>query len=96
MPLPLAPIAGIAARYGAVALVAYVASRRINRSQTRQSTEDTLDCVNEGIAANRPTDRQQVNASARWRRIVRLGRTGPGIEIDATVLGRLKFRKIAT
>lgn len=96
MPLPLAPIAGIAARYGAVALVAYVATRRLNRSQTRQATEDALDRVDEGISANRPTDRQQINASARWRRIIRLGSTGQGIEIDATVLGRLKFRKIPT
>lgn len=96
MPLPLAPIAGVAARYGAVALVAYVATRRINRSQTLQPTEDALDRVGEGIAANRPQDRQQVNASARWRRIVRLGSTGSGFEIDATVLGRVKFRKVPT
>jgi hypothetical protein len=96
MPLPLAPIAGIAARYGAVALVAYAVTRRMNRLQSLQSTEDALDRVDEGLAANRPTDRQQINAAARWRRIVRLGANGPGIEIDATVLGRLKFRKIPT
>ncbi|MFT4716456.1 MAG: hypothetical protein ACI861_002282 [Paracoccaceae bacterium] len=96
MPLPLAPIAGIAARYGAVALIAYAATRRMNRSQTVQSTEDALDLVDEGLGVNRPKDRQQINASARWRRIVRLGSAGPGIEIDMTALGRLKFRKIKT
>lgn len=94
MAIPLAPIAATAARYGAVALIAYVATRRLERSQTHQKTEDALDRVPEGLAANRPKDRQQINASGRWRRIIRWGKTGPGLEMDATVLGRLKFRKI--
>jgi len=94
MALPLAPIAAVAVRYGAVALVAYAATRRLSRSQTRQDTEDALDNVADGLAVNRPKDRKQFNAEARWRRIVRLGVAGPGIEIDATALGRLKFRKV--
>jgi hypothetical protein len=94
MPLPLAPIAGVAARYGAVALVAYAASRRINRSPTLQANEDALDTVDEGLSAHRPRDRQQVNGAVRWRRIVRLGANGPGMEIDITALGRIKFRKV--
>ena len=94
MPLPLAPIAGIAARYGTIALLAYVATRRIGRSQTLQSSEDALDRVAEGIAVNRPMDRQQMNAEGRWRRIIRFSSLGPALEIDAAVLGRLKFRKI--
>ena len=94
MALPLAPIAVTAARYGAVALVAYAASRRIQTAQTRQETEDALDRVSEGLAANRPKDRQQLNAEARWRRIIRIGANGPGVEIDMTALGRVKFRKV--
>jgi hypothetical protein len=94
MPLPLAPIAATAARYGAVALVAYAATRRIERAQTRQETEDALDRVDEGLAANRPQDRSQINAQGRFRRIVRLTIGGPGLEIDMTALARLKFRKI--
>ncbi|MCA8868644.1 MAG: hypothetical protein KDA67_08345 [Rhodobacteraceae bacterium] len=94
MALPLAPIAVMALRYGSVALVAYAATRRIGHSQTRQSTEDALDEVAEGLAAHRPQDRSQINAEARWRRIIRLGTGGPGLEIDAAALGRVKFRKI--
>jgi hypothetical protein len=94
MPLPLAPIAGIAARYGAVALVAYAASRRISRSPILQANEDALDQVPEGLAANRPSDREQVNGSFRWRRVVRAGASGLGLEIDITALGRIKFRKV--
>ena len=94
MALPIAPIAITAARYGTVAAVAYLASRRISRLQTRQETEDALDRVEEGLSANRPTDRQQVNGSARFRRIIRIGRRGPGVEIDIVGLGRVKFRRV--
>lgn len=94
MPLPLAPIAVVALRYGTVALAAYALSRKIGTSTTRQGTEDALDGVDEGLAAHRPTDRPQVNAQGRFRRVIRWGANGPGIEFDATALGRLKFRKI--
>ena len=94
MALPLAPIAVTALRYGSFALIAYAATRRIGQSQTRQGAEDALDEVAEGLAAHRPADRSQVNAEGRWRRIIRVGANGPGIEIDATALGRVKFRKI--
>jgi hypothetical protein len=94
MPLPIAPIASVAVRYGAVALIAYAASRRIQQSQTSQQAEDALDRVDEGLAGHRPKDREQLNGSARCRRVVRLGQNGPGIEIDATALGRVKFRRV--
>lgn len=94
MALPLAPIAGIAVRYGTVALLAYAASRRVHRSQTRQETEDALDRVPEGLGVNRPRDRKQVNAEGRFHRTIRFGDNGPGIEIDATALGRVKIRKV--
>jgi hypothetical protein len=94
MALPLAPVAVVALRYGTVALAAYAISRRMERSSTSQASEDALDRVDEGLAGHRPRDRQQVNAQARWRRTIRLGRAGPGLEIDATALGRIKFRKV--
>lgn len=94
MALPLAPIAGVALRYGAVALAAYALSRKIGMSQTDQRSEDALDRVPEGVNAHRPRDRDQMNASARFRRVVRLGVDGRGVEIDATALGRIRFRKI--
>ena len=94
MAIPLAPIAFTAARYGAVALAAYAVTRRLERGHIKQATEDALDDVAEGIAAHRPKDRQQVNGSVRFKRSVRLGANGLGIEIDMVSLGRIKFRKI--
>ncbi|MCB1366678.1 MAG: hypothetical protein KDK00_02845 [Rhodobacteraceae bacterium] len=94
MALPLAPVAAVALRYGAVALVAYAASRRVHTATIRQDGEDALDAVPEGVGAARPRDRSQVNAEARWRRIIRLGASGPGLEIDASALGRVTFRRV--
>jgi hypothetical protein len=37
---------------------------------------------------------EQMNATGRLRRIIRLGSSGPGLEIDATALGRLRLRKV--
>ena len=72
MAIPLAPIAVVALRYGAVAITAYAVSRKISQSQTNQRTEDALDDVEEGVSAHRAKDREQINASARYRRVVRL------------------------
>lgn len=94
MPLPLAPIAAIAVRYGTVALIAYAVTRRLERAETHQANEDALDRIDEGLGVHRPTDRQQINAQGCWRRVIRFGASGPGIELDASALGRLKFRKV--
>lgn len=93
MALPIAPLAGIALRYGAVALAGYALSRQMRRGRTDQRGEDALDDVPEGITAHRPHDRDQLNATARLRRIIRFGQSGPGIEIDATAFGRIRFRR---
>jgi hypothetical protein len=93
MALPISPIAGFALRYGAVALAGYALSRGVVRGRTDQRAEDALDDVPEGLTSHRPYDRDQVNATGRFRRIVRFGRSGPGIEIDATILGRIRFRR---
>ena len=89
---PLAPLAGIALRYGAVALATYAATRAIPKLRRDQPTEDTLDTVEEGVHLRR--DPEQVNATGRFRRVVRLGRDGPGVEIDAAALTRIRFRKV--
>ena len=94
MALPLAPIAGVALRYGAVALATYVVTRGIHRGHIDQRAEDAMDEVAEGLSAHRPTDRDQVNGAARFRRVIRVGNSGPGVEIDITALGRMKFRRI--
>lgn len=94
MPLPLAPIAGFALRYGTIAAVTYMASRRIQISRTDQPTEDALDKVYDGISAHKCSDAPQANAAGRFRRVIRVGRNGPGVEIDATVLGRFRVRRV--
>lgn len=92
MALPLAPIAGIALRYGAVALVTYAAARRLPRAHRDQRAEDAHDDTVEGAAVRR--DPGQVNGTARIKRTVRLGTSGPGLEIDASALGRIRFRRV--
>ncbi len=94
MPLPLAPIAGIALRYGAVAVATYAITRRIRiqKGHFDQRGEDAMDDVGEGISLRR--EPEQVNGATRFRRVVRLGSAGPGVEIDVTALGRIRFRKI--
>lgn len=92
MPLPIVPIAGVAIRYGAVALAAYGVKRALRRGRTDQRAEDALDAMDEGIALHRPPDREQTNAAARFKRVLRFG--GAAIEIDAAALGRFRVRKL--
>jgi len=68
--------------------------RQIQPGRLDQRTEDALDEVEDGLSSHRPRDREQVNGTARFRRVIRLGVNGPGFEIDATALGRLKMRRI--
>lgn len=92
MPLPLAPIAGIALRYGVVAVATYAVARHVRRGFYDQRGEDAMNDVGEGLSLRRDTD--QINGTARYKRIVRLGANGPGLEIDITALGRIKFRRV--
>ena len=94
MALPLAPIAGVALRYGAVALAAYVLTRQVGHGRTDQRAEDAMDELPEGVTGHRPRDRDQLNGTARFRRVIRLGLHGPGVEIDASALGRVRFRRV--
>ena len=94
MALPLAPIAGVALRYGVVALAAYAVTRQMGRGRVDQRAEDALDELPEGVTAHRAEDRDQYNGAARVRRVIRFGHAGPGIEIDASAFGRLRFRRV--
>ncbi|MEM6306880.1 MAG: hypothetical protein AAF701_02695 [Pseudomonadota bacterium] len=92
MPAPITPIAAMILRYGTVALATYAATRAIPKLRRNQKTEDVLDTVDEGIALRR--DPEQINATGRYRRIIRVGKAGPAVEIDATGLMRVKFRRV--
>ena len=69
MPLPLAPLAGVAIRYGAIALVAYGVKRALRPGRVDQRAEDALDDMDEGLGLHRPADRGQTNTAARFRRV---------------------------
>lgn len=86
MALPIVPLALVA---GAVAL-----AKNVHVSPVVQSVEDSLDTVEEGFAAHRDPDQNQINAAYRWKRSVRFGATGPAFEIDASALGRLRVKKL--
>ena len=92
MPLPLAPIAGFAIRYGVLAVAAYGVGRGLRKGRTDQRAEDALDDMEDGMAVHRPQDRNQTNAAARFRRVIRWG--DKGIEIDAAALARFRIRKL--
>ena len=75
MPLPIAPIAGLAFRYGAVALATYAVTRNLPATPRDQRAEDAMDDVHEGMSLGK--DDEQVTGAARFRRTIRLGTTGP-------------------
>lgn len=92
MALPLAPIAGLALRYGAVALTAYALARVAERGHRDQRAEDAMDDLPEGVRLRR--DAEQLSGAGRFVRTVRVGPAGPGIEIDATAITRIRFRRV--
>lgn len=92
MPLPLVPIAGLAVRYGAVALVAYGLRRALRAGRTDQRAEDVMDDTEDGLALHRPADRGQTNAAARFRRTLRIGEKA--YEVDFAALARFRVRKV--
>ena len=93
MAIPLTPIAVTALRYGAVAAIAYAAARRARPQTATPAAEAAMDRMPEGVHVSHAPG--QMNATARWRRSVRLGNAGPGIEIDLGALARLRLRRIA-
>jgi len=96
MALPLAPIALFALRYGAVAAATYAVAKRAQKSDMKDlRSEHAHEEADEGINMRHHKDHngRQMDANARIIRTIRLGPNGPGIEIDASALGRIKFKK---
>jgi hypothetical protein len=96
MPAPIiAPIAWTALRFGALAAVALYVGR--GRSQPKQAEHEyVLDDLPEGVAArpHRAEAERAMHGHGRFRRTIRLGAAGPGLEIDMAALGRLRFRRV--
>ena len=91
----LTPLAWTAIRISAMAAVAIYASRRA--SQPKDATrEQVLDSLPEGISghAHRAEAERALHGAARIRRVLRFGRRGAAVEIEAAGLGRLRFRRV--
>lgn len=94
MALPLVPLVPIALKYGGVAVVAWFLARHVGPVRIDQRSEDALDDLPEGLTAARSPDREQVNATGRFRRVITLARSGRTIEIDASFLARFRARQL--
>ena len=86
MALPIVPIA--------LAAGAFALARNVSIAPVDQKLEDRFDDMPDGLAVNRGSERDRLNAAYRYRRIVRFGDTGPAIEIDASALARLRLRRV--
>ena len=102
MPLPLAPLLPLALRVGMIATTTLAVTRWVRSStfpgRTDQRAEDAFDDLGEGLSLHRPQDRaeaqlgeRQTNASARMRRVMRLGRHS--WELDAGLMARFRLRR---
>lgn len=99
MPAPaaLAPVAWKVAQFGAVAAVAWIAARNRRPAGPREIwRERVMDDVDEGIETDFSRSREEARAGAavRFRRGIRLGGKGPGVEIDIAGLTRVRLRRI--
>ncbi|MEO8530964.1 MAG: hypothetical protein ABI459_07060 [Deltaproteobacteria bacterium] len=92
MPLPLAPLATVAIRYGLVAATTWAIARQVNRAPYDQRAEDALNDLPEGLMADKTGEKAR--GAARVKRVIRLGATGPGIEIDISAIGRLSIKRL--
>lgn len=92
MPLPVAPIALAALRYGPIAYAAFKVVQNVEMGRRDQRAEDLHDDTPEGFTLHR--DPEHLRATGRSKRIIRFGKSGPGVEIDATAFGRIKVKKV--
>ncbi len=92
MPLPLPPLAGLALKYGTMALAGYALARATSHGRLDQRLEDIMDATPEGATLR--TDDGQANATFRWRRAFRMNTTGRGLSVDAIALTRLKVKRL--
>lgn len=96
MPLPLAPIAGIALRYGAVALIGAVIAKRSMKTRDHKDVarENAWSNVEDGLNVERVESEDEVQLEGthgHWQRIWVGSR---GIEFDSRILARLRIRKL--
>lgn len=93
MPLPLVPIAGVALKYGGVALAAWLVARNVTPARIDQRAEDALDALPDGLAMRRPADRDQTTVTGRLMRRVQLPTMARPVVVDAAFYARFRLRK---
>jgi len=95
-PLALSPLAWTVIRIGAVAAVGALAANRRRSHPKDPHQEVVLDDLPEGLSAraHRAEAERALHGHGRLKRTIRLGTGGPGVEIDASGLGRLRFRRV--
>ncbi len=96
MPLPLAPIAGVALRYGAVALIGAMVAKRSMKTRDHKDAvrEQSFNHIKDGLDLERVESEDEVQLEGthgHWQRIW-LGQRG--IEFDSRILARLRIRKL--
>ncbi len=99
MPAPaaLAPVAWKVAQFSAVAAVAWYAARKRRPAGPREVwRERVLDGVGEGLETDfsRSSEDAHMGAALRFKRGIRLGANGPGVEIDISGVSRVKLRRL--
>ena len=99
MPAPaaLAPVAWKVAQFGAVAAVAWYAARKRRPDGPHEVwREHALNDVDEGLETDfsRNAGESRMGAAMRFKRGLRLGANGPGVEVDFSGLTRLKLRRL--
>ncbi len=96
-PVALAPVAWKAAQLGAVAAVAWYAARKRRPDGPREVwRERVLNDIDEGVETDfsRTREESRLGAAVRFKRGIRLGASGPGVEIDFSGLTRLRLRRL--
>ncbi len=93
----LSPVAWRAAQFFMLAAMTLYASRARTSAPKDAVHQQVLDDLPEGVAAHghRSEAERGVHATGRFRRVLRLGPTGPAFEIEAAGLGRLRLRRRA-
>ena len=90
----VSPFAWRAFQLGLLAAMAVYASRQRGEPKDAEH-EHVLDGLPEGLAvkSHRAEAERAVHAAGRFRRVLRFGPRGAGLEIEAAGLGRLRMRR---
>lgn len=92
MAIQFTPLAAMAAKYGAAALVGFTAARFAPRGRLPRAVEVEMDAAPRGLRLRKA--RGQFSGSAKWVRDFRPGPLGPRFRFDGTALMRLKVRRL--